>query len=96
MRLRNEKLVLSHLKEFGSIGQTEAMWYYRIFPKELEKIYKSLFMKDIGNGLILSKITEPILGFEYEYHIIDTNDIYKHWGHGNIKARVKKVKSENF
>ena len=53
-------------------------------------------MKDIGNGLILSKITEPILGFEYEYHIIDTNDIYKHWGHGNIKARVKKVKSENF
>ena len=60
MTLRNEKLVLSHLKEFGAIGQTEAMWYYRIFPKELEKIYKSLFMKDIGNGLILSKITETV------------------------------------
>ena len=92
MRLRNEKTILSHLKEFGSIGQTGAMWYYRIFPKELENIYKSIFMK----GIMISKIREPILGIEYEYHLIDTDNLYKHWQHRNIKSRVKKVKSENF
>ena len=92
MRLRNEKTILSHLKEFGSIGQTGAMFHYRIFPKELENIYKSIFMK----GIMVTKIREPIFGFEYEYYLIDTNNIYKHYQHRNIKTRIKKVKSENF